>query len=185
MTDNTNPQDLIALLRTFIGDTQIVRAAREAADLIEQQAARIAEQDAQLANAGENITDLEAKIAAPRGTDAQILHERKLTCEAINGSIAFGYQDTNPPPSADHWLAAFWKIGRKQAELEAAPVADIAMAKDAERYRWLKSMREDFDLIGRHSYYATDLWNVLGRKPIWDEAIDAAIAASAEKGDKA
>jgi hypothetical protein len=98
MTDNANPQDLIALLRTFIGDTQIVRAAREAADVIEQQAARIAE-----------------------------------------------------------------------------------MEKDVERYRWLKSMREDFDLMGRHSYYATELWNVLGRMPDWDATIDAAIAASEPK----
>lgn len=54
-----------------------------------------------------------------RGTDAQILFERRLTCEAINGAIAFGYQNTNRPPSDDHWLAPFWKIGRKQAELEA------------------------------------------------------------------
>lgn len=43
MTDNTKPQELINLLRTFIGDTQIVRAARGAADVIEQQAAKIAE----------------------------------------------------------------------------------------------------------------------------------------------
>jgi hypothetical protein len=54
-----------------------------------------------------------------RGTDAQILTERKLTCEAIDGAIAFGYQNTNPPPSDDHWLAPYWKIGRKQAELES------------------------------------------------------------------
>jgi hypothetical protein len=53
-----------------------------------------------------------------RGTDAQILTERKLTCEAVDGAIAFGYQNTNAPPSDDHWLAPYWKIGRKRAELE-------------------------------------------------------------------
>lgn len=53
-----------------------------------------------------------------RGTPEQILTERKLTCEAIEGAIAFGYQNVNPPPSDEHWLAPFWKIGRKQAELE-------------------------------------------------------------------
>lgn len=56
-------------------------------------------------------------------TSEQILLERKLTCEAIDGAMAFGYQNTNPPPSDDHWLAPFWKIGRKQAELEASAAA--------------------------------------------------------------
>lgn len=56
-------------------------------------------------------------------TNEEILLERKLTCEAINGAMAFGYQNTNPPPSDDHWLAPFWKIGRKQAELEIALAA--------------------------------------------------------------
>lgn len=54
-----------------------------------------------------------------RGTDAQILTERKLTCEAINGAMSFGYLNANPPPGDDHWLAPFWTTGRKQAELEA------------------------------------------------------------------
>lgn len=58
-----------------------------------------------------------------RGTDAQILFERELTCSAINGAMAFGYQNTNPPPSDDHWLAPFWKVGRKQAEMESALLA--------------------------------------------------------------
>jgi phage FluMu protein gp41 len=51
-------------------------------------------------------------------TPEQIRLERKLTCEAIDGAIAFGYQNTNEPPSDDHWLAPFWKIGRKMATLE-------------------------------------------------------------------
>lgn len=46
MTDTIKIAELINLLRTFIGDTQIVRAAREAADLIEQKDARIAELEA-------------------------------------------------------------------------------------------------------------------------------------------
>ncbi|HTI18643.1 MAG TPA: hypothetical protein VL598_13335 [Trinickia sp.] len=68
-------------------------------------------------------------LGARRGTDEQIQLERKLTCEAIDGAIAFGYQNMNPPPSDDHWLAPFWKIGRKQAELEAAALhSDAAQA---------------------------------------------------------
>jgi len=65
------------------------------------------------------VSALSTPAEAKRGTDGQILLERKLTCEAINGAIAFGYQNTNPPPSEDHWLAPYWKIGRQQAELEA------------------------------------------------------------------
>lgn len=53
-------------------------------------------------------------------TPEQIRLERKLTCEAIDGAMAFGYQNTNPPPSDDHWLAPFWKIGRKQYAAEFA-----------------------------------------------------------------
>ncbi|WP_369070802.1 hypothetical protein [Burkholderia gladioli] len=63
---------------------------------------------------------------SPRGTDAQILFERKLTCEAIDGAIAFGHQGTNQPPDADHWLAPFWIIGRRLALLDAAPAAPVA-----------------------------------------------------------
>ncbi|SAL20187.1 hypothetical protein AWB70_01016 [Caballeronia cordobensis] len=62
-------------------------------------------------------------------TSEQIQLERKLTCEAIDGAMAFGYQNTNPPPSEDHWLAPFWKIGRKQADLEAALAASTASDK--------------------------------------------------------
>lgn len=64
-----------------------------------------------------NQTDAEIRATM---TSEQILLERKLTCEAINGAMAFGYQDTNPPPSDDHWLAPFWKMGRRQAEIEFA-----------------------------------------------------------------
>ncbi|WP_186039705.1 hypothetical protein [Burkholderia gladioli] len=49
---------------------------------------------------------------SPRGTSAQIQLERKLTCEAIDGVMASGYQNRYPPPSDEHWLAGFWKIGR-------------------------------------------------------------------------
>ncbi|MBB5411861.1 hypothetical protein HDG34_005827 [Paraburkholderia sp. HC6.4b] len=65
---------------------------------------------------------------AKRGTGAQILFERQLTCEAITGAMAFGYMDKNPPPSDDEWLMPFWRIGRREAELEAAAAAAAAAA---------------------------------------------------------
>jgi hypothetical protein len=68
---------------------------------------------------------------APRGTDAQILKERELTCSAINGAMAFGYQGTNSPPTTDHWLAPFWNVGRKQAETEAELASHTRMFGEA------------------------------------------------------
>jgi hypothetical protein len=67
-----------------------------------------------------------------RGTDEQILNERQVTCEAIDGAMAFGYQDTNPPPSDDHWLSPYWRIGRRTAELEAA-LRDVLNASTKDR----------------------------------------------------
>lgn len=68
---------------------------------------------------------------APRGTDAQILKERELTASAIDGAMAFGYQNTNPPLDDSHWLAPYWHIGRRTAELEAvAQAAQNFLASD-------------------------------------------------------
>ncbi len=39
--------------------------------------------------------------------------ERKLTCEAIDGAMAFGYLNLNEPPAA-HWLAPWWTAGQSQ-----------------------------------------------------------------------
>ncbi|WP_227746775.1 hypothetical protein [Paraburkholderia franconis] len=68
-----------------------------------------------------------------------------------------------------------------RASILAAPV-DSAMAKDAERYRWLRT---------QVAYEGSSEWtiSVWGRYASFEEALDAAIAAqiaaSAEKGDKA
>jgi hypothetical protein len=66
----------------------------------------------------DEIEALRAIAEAPRGTNAQILMEREITASSIQGAMAFGYQNTNPPPAEDHWLQSFWDIGRKQAEME-------------------------------------------------------------------
>lgn len=111
--------DLWSLRVSFLKGCEEIDAIRNALDLEEDcDYGEIIEaieelQGARAASANE--TGAEAK----RGTDAQILFERKLTCEAIDGAIAFGYQNTNPPPSEDHWLAPFWRMGRKLAAIEA------------------------------------------------------------------
>lgn len=59
----------------------------------------------------------------------------------------------------------------------AAPVADSAMAKDAERYRWLRN--PDPQPV-RMLDVCNDFLSIIDGDEL-DEAIDAAIAASAEK----
>ncbi|MES2942957.1 MAG: hypothetical protein V4772_08840 [Pseudomonadota bacterium] len=64
--------------------------------------------------------ELEAIFSAPRGTDAQILKERGLTCDAALGAIMFGGNGSQPPPDDSAWLRPFYGMGQRIAELEAA-----------------------------------------------------------------
>lgn len=64
---------------------------------------------------------------------------------------------------------------------EVTPIAVLSMLdeierlrKDAERYRWIKSKKEDFDNMAGASCHATKLSNILKRRDDWDAAIDAA-----------
>lgn len=53
---------------------------------------------------------------------------RKLTCDAINGAMAYGYNNSNPPPRDNHWLAPYWKFGRDYADLvEALEACEASM----------------------------------------------------------
>jgi hypothetical protein len=59
-----------------------------------------------------------------------------LFSDAISGALAFGAQNTNPPP-AGHWLERFWQMGRAERELsEAAPPAaePVALTDEVLRY---------------------------------------------------
>lgn len=152
----------------------------EAADAIEQlqrdNAALMtdgAEQARLVKEACERAVELEAKLVA---MEAQL-----------------EIPDYAMPPDGQEWAligsaVAFHLIGRHAENWAHAGqlmeawrdatvfVADHAVAKDAARYRWLKSKREDFDRMGGASYYATKLWNALGCRLDWDAAIDAALA---------
>ncbi|SIT42969.1 hypothetical protein BN2476_340001 [Paraburkholderia piptadeniae] len=60
------------------------------------------------------------------------------------------------------------------AMLAAAPAADSAMAKHAERYRWLRDIKNTDAQVFVEMHSGEKL----------DAVIDAAIAASAKKGDE-
>jgi hypothetical protein len=68
------------------------------------------------------IAALDAALAAtPKPLDDPRL--QGLFSDAISGALAFGAQNTNPPP-AGHWLERFWQMGRAERALsEAAPPA--------------------------------------------------------------
>ena len=104
-----------ASIPNVFGSYMKVRAA------FAREAIRLAD-EARAASANETGAEGAKDEAAIRKsmTSEQIQLERKLTCEAIDGAMAFGYQNTNPPPNEDHWLAPYWKIGRVQAETNLA-----------------------------------------------------------------
>jgi hypothetical protein len=70
------------------------------------------------------IAALDAVLAAtPKPLDDPRL--QGLFSDAISGALAFGAQNTNPPP-AGHWLERFWQMGRAERALsEAAPPAAV------------------------------------------------------------
>jgi hypothetical protein len=62
---------------------------------------------------------LDAALAAtPKPLDDPRL--QGLFSDAISGALAFGAQNTNPPP-AGHWLERFWQMGRAERALSEAP----------------------------------------------------------------
>ncbi|WP_144023043.1 hypothetical protein [Burkholderia sp. AU15512] len=110
-------------------------------------------------------------------TPEQIKLERKLTCEAIDGAMAFGYQNTNPPPSADHWLAPYWHVGRKQAEQEASlsrsPRTEVA---GAVAEGWKLVPVEPTEGMKSAALRADDRWRQPGDQLLvqWDAMLAAA-----------
>lgn len=154
MTDNI--KSLVERLRS--GNSYCDAYIYEAADLIEQQAAR--------------ITELEARLGARAGEPyAYELHLPNDEYSLVYAAYLAKYA-TEEERACD------------RLELYAAPVADSAMAKDAERYRWLRSQVLPFKAYAS----GNPNWTFPGHGPrgeSFDEAIDAAIAASAQKGAKA
>lgn len=60
--------------------------------------------------------------------------------DAATGAMAFGYQNTNPPPEG-HWAQRFWDIGRAEGELRS------------ELRQALKECRKELDSCQRVIHY--------------------------------
>ncbi|TDV54427.1 hypothetical protein EC919_104163 [Pseudomonas graminis] len=50
-------------------------------------------------------------------------------CDSITGAMAFGYQNTNPPPEG-HWATRFWEIGRAEGEMREELTAALKMNRE-------------------------------------------------------
>ena len=60
--------------------------------------------------------------------DGDNAYKRDL-CDSIFGALAFGAQNTNPPP-ADHWGQRFWDIGRGEAEAREELIAALKLNRE-------------------------------------------------------
>lgn len=60
--------------------------------------------------------------------DGDNAYKRDLL-DAVVGALAFGAQNTNPPPS-DHWATRFWEIGREERELHEDLVAALKLTRE-------------------------------------------------------
>lgn len=60
--------------------------------------------------------------------DGDNAYKRDLL-DAVVGALAFGAQNTNPPPS-DHWATRFWEIGREERELHEELVAALKLTRE-------------------------------------------------------
>jgi hypothetical protein len=104
-----------------------------------------------LVRAQEAATTPEAQAHAPRGTSAQIQLERNLTCEAIDGAIAFGYRG-DPAPEPGHWLEPYWKLGHERAEHERTHLSESDLRK---LRHMLGADTDKRSQWGYRNYYAT------------------------------
>lgn len=60
--------------------------------------------------------------------DGDNAYKRDL-CDAIDGAMAFGAQERNPPPEG-HWAQHFWDTGREEAELRGQLLQALEQVTD-------------------------------------------------------
>ena len=60
--------------------------------------------------------------------DGDNAYKRDL-CDSIIGALAFGAQNTNPPPT-DHWGQRFWDIGREERAVCEELIAALKVTRE-------------------------------------------------------
>lgn len=62
------------------------------------------------------------------GLDGTNMYKRDL-CDSITGALAFGKQNTNPPPDG-HWGRHFWDIGREEGAEKEELIQALSLVTD-------------------------------------------------------
>lgn len=50
-------------------------------------------------------------------------------CDSIAGAMAFGYQNSNPPPE-EHWAKRFWDMGRSEGAMREELIAALKLNRE-------------------------------------------------------
>lgn len=83
------------------------------------------ELDIVLKDSGLNVDEVVSTLRrrGGLGLDGENIYKR-LLCDAIIGAMAFGKQNSNPPPEG-HWGKEFWDIGRAEGQQRDELVAAL------------------------------------------------------------
>ncbi|AHC82484.1 hypothetical protein X970_10720 [Pseudomonas monteilii SB3101] len=83
------------------------------------------ELDIVLKDSGLNVDEVVSTLRrrGGLGLDGENIYKR-LLCDVIIGAMAFGKQNSNPPPEG-HWGKEFWDIGRAEGEQRDELVAAL------------------------------------------------------------
>lgn len=87
------------------------------------------ELDIVLKDNGLNVDEVVSTLRRRGGLrlDGENIYKR-LVCDAIIGTLAFGKQNNNPPPDG-HWGQEFWDIGRAEGALQEELVQALRLAR--------------------------------------------------------
>jgi hypothetical protein len=77
------------------------------------------------ANPDDVVSALRRHVLHLDGTN---LYKRDL-CDSVTGALAFGKQNTNPPPD-EHWGRQFWDIGRAEGAEKEALVEALKITRE-------------------------------------------------------
>ncbi len=87
------------------------------------------ELDIVLKDSGLNVDEVVSTLRrrGGLGLDGANIYKR-LLCDAILGAMAFGKQNSNPPPEG-HWGKEFWDIGRAEGALQEELTQALRLAR--------------------------------------------------------
>jgi hypothetical protein len=88
------------------------------------------ELDIVLKDSGLNVDEVVSTLRrrGGLGLDGENIYKR-LVCDAAIGALAYGKQNSNPPPSG-HWLQEFWDLGRGEGLHQAKLIEALQQVTD-------------------------------------------------------